>query len=120
MQNINLVFVRGDTVNIEITKIVDAQGNDYVLSGTDRLFMGFKKHESDEKHILRKEITCKNYDAYGNLVVTLYPNETRLFEKGEYVYDVKWVIDENAIYTIVPLSKALIVNSITELPKGAR
>lgn len=118
MKNINLVFIRGDTVNVEISSIEAADGSLYTLKSTDKVYIDVKRTEYSEVAVIHKEVTAADYTEYGALLIRFYPDETRVLDKGEYFYDVRLVMDSDNIYTIIPLSKLLVVNNITEIPGG--
>ena len=115
MHNVNLVFVRGDTAIIELSNIKALDGSDYVLSDTDKVLLDIKKSEYSDDVLIHKEITKSDYQSDGGLIIKFYPDETHLLEKGEYLYDIKLYIDAYNIFTIVPISKIAVVNSITEI-----
>ena len=115
MHNVNLVFVRGDTAIIELSNIKALDGSDYVLSDTDKVLLDIKKDEYSDNVLIHKEITKADYQSDGGLIIKFYPDETHLLEKGEYLDDIKLYIDAYKIFTIVPISKIVVVNSITEI-----
>lgn len=115
MHNVNLVFVRGDTAIIELSNIKALDGSDYVLSDTDKVLLDIKKDEYSDNVLIHKEVTKADYQSDGGLIIKFYPDETHLLDKGEYLYDIKLYIDAYNIFTIVPISKIVVVNSITEI-----
>ena len=115
MHSVNLVFIRGDTAIVELANIKALDGSDYVLSDTDKVLLDIKKSEYSDDVLIHKEITKSDYQSDGGLIIKFYPDETDLLEKGEYLYDIKLYIDAYNIFTIVPISKIAVVNSITEI-----
>ena len=117
MPNVNLVFIRGDTALVELTSIKALDVSIYVLSYTDKVLLDITKSEYSEDVLIHKEITKSDYQSDGGLLIKFYPDETNLLEKGEYLYDIRLYIDKYNIFTIVPISKLVVVNSITEITR---
>lgn len=115
MVKANLIFIRGDTSIVELTSIKAIDGSDYILSDTDKILLDIKKSEYSDEVLVHKEITKADYQPDGGLIIKFYPEDTNSLEKGEYLYDVRLYIDDYNIYTIIPVSKIVVVNSITEI-----
>jgi hypothetical protein len=117
MPNVNLIAVRGDTLQVEIANFRTSEGETYTLSDTDVVYLDVRKQPSS-KVLIHKELTSADYNDSGNLTFTFTPAETESIEPGEYFYDARLVQDSYNIYTVVPMSKLLIVRGITEIPRG--
>lgn len=113
----DISMVRGDTLKLSIDSIKSADGLDYVLSDTDVIFIDVKKSGADSVPIFRKTVTAEDY-VNGTLPVTIYPNDTADISPGDYFFDVRLFIDDDNIYTIIPMSKLRIVRNVTDIPEG--
>lgn len=112
-----LVLVRGDTLKLFIDSIITADGNEYALSETDAIYFGLRKECSPETAVINKKITASDISEKG-LPIVLYPRETADIPLGNYLFDIRLVMDGDNIYTIVPVTRLKIVPNITEIPKG--
>ena len=110
-------MVRGDTLQLSISSIKTQDGEDYVLTDTDIVYLDVKKHAYGETPIFSKSVTAANYSG-GILPITIYPADTVNLAVGDYCFDVRLVIDDDNIYTIVPMTKLKIVQNVTDIPNG--
>lgn len=108
-------IVRGDTLKLWINSIKTSDGSDYVLSGTDIVYLDVKKSAADRVPIFRKSVTSADY-VDGALSVIIYPDDTADISPGDYFFDVRLFIDDDNIYTIIPMSKLRIVRNVTDIP----
>ncbi|MGN0508560.1 MAG: hypothetical protein ACI4GX_04950 [Ruminococcus sp.] len=110
-------MVRGDTLRLSVGSIKTADGEDYVLSDTDVIFLDVKKSAADKTAVFSKTATAANY-VDGVLPFTIYPEDTAGLSPGDYFFDVRLFMDEDNIYTIIPMSKLKIVRNVTDVPEG--
>ena len=113
----DISMVRGDTLKLSINRIRTADGGDYVLSNTDVIYLDVKKNATDRTAVFSKSVTAADY-VDGALPVIIYPNDTADISPGDYFFDVRLFIDDNNIYTIIPMSKLRIVRNVTDIPEG--
>lgn len=113
----DISMVRGDTLKLSIDCIRTQSGEDYVLSETDVIYLDVKKYASDSVPVFRKSVTSADY-ADGSLPIVILPEDTAKLSVREYVFDVRLFIDEDNIYTIIPMSKLNIVANVTDIPEG--
>ena len=111
----DISMVRGDTLKLSINSIKTADGGDYVLSETDVIYLDVKKSAADSTPIFRKTVTAADY-VDGALSVIIYPDDTAGISPGDYFFDVRLFIDDDNIYTIIPMSKLRIVRNVTDIP----
>lgn len=117
MGNGYIGIVKGDTKYISIQSIKYSDGTDYELAATDKIFMDVKTSSVSNEVLIHKELTKEDYED-GELKFALLPEETSKLNKGEYVFDIRLVVDYKNIFTIVRESKIVVVNSVTEIPEG--
>lgn len=110
-------IVRGDTLKLWIDSIKMSDGSNYVLSGTDIVYLDVKKSASDKTAVFSKSVTAVDYDD-GKLPVTILPEDTANISPGDYFFDVRLFIDDDNIYTIIPMSKFKVVRNVTDIPEG--
>ena len=113
----DITMVRGDTLKLSIDSIKTQSGEDYVLADTDIIYLDVKKYASDSTPIFRKSVTSADY-VDGALPITILPEDTAGLSSGEYVFDVRLFIDEDNIYTVIPMTKLRIVLNVTDIPEG--
>ena len=113
----DIIMVRGDTLQLSISSIKTQEGEDYVLTDTDIVYLDVKKHAYDETPIFTKSVTAANYSG-SILPITIYPADTVNLAVGDYYFDVRLVIDDDNIYTIIPMTKLKIVQNVTDIPNG--
>lgn len=113
----DIIMVRGDTLQLSISSIKTQEGEDYVLTDTDIVYLDVKKHAYDKIPIFSKSVTAADYSG-GILPITIYPADTVNLAVGDYCFDVRLVIDDDNIYTIVPMTKLKIVQNVTDIPNG--
>lgn len=113
----DISMVRGDTLKLSIAGIKTQSGEDYVLAKTDVIYLDVKKYASDSTPIFRKSVTSADY-VDGTLPIVILPKDTAGLSPREYVFDVRLFIDEDNIYTIIPMSKLNIVSNVTDIPEG--
>ena len=113
----DISMVRGDTLKLSIDSIKTYDGGDYVLSKTDVIYLDVKKSAADSTPIFQKTITAADY-VDGALSVIIYPDDTAGISPGDYFFDVRLFIDDDNIYTIIPMSKLKIVRNVTDVYKG--
>lgn len=111
-----IILVRGDTLKLCIESIKTADGDSYSLSDTDVIYIDLKKEDNMGSAVLRKVLTYADLSEEG-LSVLIYPGETEDIPLGNYVFDIRLVMDKNNVYTIVPMTRLKIVRNVTEIPK---
>ena len=114
----DIIMVRGDTLQLSICNIKTQNGEDYVLSGTDVIYLDVKTNAADKVAVFRKSVTAVDYDEKGTLPITILPEDTVNLAPRDYFFDVRLFMDKDNIYTIVPMSTLKIVRNITGIPEG--
>lgn len=112
-----ITLVRGDTLKLTLKDIKLSDGTDYVLSDTDIVYLDVKKYASDKTAIIRKSATKADY-IDGGLPFVFLPVDTVGLSIGEYYFDVRLFVDDDNIYTIIPMSKFNIIQNVTDIPNG--
>lgn len=112
-----IVMVRGDTLKLRIESIISSDGDEYILSDTDVIYIDLRKENDPGTAVISKQITAADHSEDG-LPIVLYPGETADIPFGNYVFDVRLVMDEDNIFTIVPATRLKIVRNITGIPRG--
>lgn len=112
-----ITIVRGDTLKLTLTDIKLSDGTEYILSGTDVVYLDVKKYATDKTPVIRKSATKADY-IDGGLPFVFLPADTVNLSVSEYYFDVRLFMDDDNIYTIIPMSKFRIVRNITDIPKG--
>ena len=97
-----ITIVRGDTLKLTLTDIKLSDGTDYVLSDTDIVYLDVKKYATDKTAIISKSAVKENY-IDGGLPFVFYPADTVGLPIGEYWFDVRLFVDDDNIYTIIPM-----------------
>lgn len=110
-----ITIVRGDTLVLTLTDIKLSDGTEYVLSDSDIVYLEVKKHATDKTAIIRKSVTKADY-IDGGLQFVFRPVDTVNLPISEYYFDVRLFMDDNNIYTIIPMSIFRIVQNITDIP----
>ena len=114
----NIIMVRGDTLQLSICNITTQNGEDYVLSGTDVIYLDVKTNAADKVAVFSKSVTAADYDEKGTLPITILPEDTVNLAPRDYFFDVRLYMDDSNIYTIVPMTTLKIVRNITDIPEG--
>ena len=112
-----IALVRGDTLKLTLTDIRLSDGTEYVLSDTDIVYLDVKKYATDKTAVFSKSVTAAEY-VDGALPITISPEDTVDLSCGDYCYDVRLYMDDDNIYTIIPMSKFRIVQNVTDIPNG--
>lgn len=112
---VEIALVRGDTLKLTLTDIRLSDGTEYVLSDTDIVYLDVKKYQDDETAIIHKSAAKADY-VDGGLPFVFYPADTVGLPIGEYWFDVRLFVDDDNIYTIIPMSKFRIVQNVTDIP----
>ena len=112
-----ITLVRGDTLKLTLTDIKLSDGTDYVLSDTDIVYLDVKKYSADKTPVIRKSVTKADY-VDGGLPFVFYPSDTVNLPVKEYYFDVRLFMDDDNIYTIIPMSKFYIIQNVTDIPNG--
>lgn len=111
----DISMIRGDTLKLTLTDIKLSDGTEYVLNDTDVVYLDVKKYATDKTPIIHKSATKVNY-IDGELPFVLLPEDTVDLPVMEYWFDVRLFVDDDNIYTIVPMTKLKIVQNITDIP----
>ena len=114
----DIIMVRGDTLQLTICNIKTQNGDDYVLSDTDVIYLDVKANAADKVAVFSKSVTAAKYDEKGALPITILPEDTVNLAPRDYFFDVRLFMDDDNIYTIVPMSKLKIVRNVTDIPEG--
>ena len=110
-------MVRGDTLALSISGIKNTDGTEYTLKETDIVYLDVKKYATDKTAVFRKSVTAAEY-VDGALPITILPEDTVDLPCGDYYFDVRLFMDDDNIYTIIPMSKFRIVQNVTDIPNG--
>ena len=110
-----ITIVRAETLKLTLTDIRLSDGTDYVLNDTDVVYLDVKKYAANDTAIIRKSAVKADY-IDGGLPFVFYPADTADLPIGEYWFDVRLFVDDDNIYTIIPMSKFRIVQNITDIP----
>ena len=110
-----ITIVRGDTLKLTLTDIKLSDGTEYVLSDTDIVYLDMKKYATDKTAIIRKSVTKADY-IDGGLPFVFLPADTVNLPISDYYFDVRLFVDDDNIYTIIPMSKLRIVQNVTDIP----
>lgn len=113
----DITIVRGDTLTLSISEIKMSDGSAYALKDTDIIYLDVKKSPSDKTAVFRKSVTAADY-VEGVLPVTILPEDTVDLPPGDYYFDVRLFMDNDNIYTIIPMSKFRIVRNVTDIPEN--
>ena len=113
----DISMVRGDTLALSISGIKNTDGTEYTLKETDIVYLDVKKYATDKTAVFRKSVTAAEY-VDGALPITILPEDTVDLPCGDYYFDVRLFMDDDNIYTIIPMSKFRIVQNITDIPNG--
>lgn len=113
----DISLVRGDTLALSISSIRNTDGTEYTLKSTDVVYLDVKKYATDKTAVFRKSVTAAEY-VDGALPITILPEDTVDLPCGDYCYDVRLFMDDENIYTIIPMSKLRVVRNVTDIPNG--
>lgn len=113
----DVTIVRGDTLTLSISEIKMSDGSPYTLKDTDIIYLDVKKNSIDKTAVFRKSVTAADY-VEGVLPVTVLPEDTVNLSPGDYYFDVRLFMDDDNIYTIIPMSKFRIVRNVTDIPEN--
>ena len=111
----DISLVRGDTLALSISGIKNTDGTEYTLKETDIVYLDVKKYATDKTAVFRKSVTAAEY-VDGALPITILPEDTVDLPCGDYYFDVRLFMDDDNIYTIIPMSKFRIVQNVTDIP----
>lgn len=111
-----IILVRGDTLRLRLESIRTADGGVYTLSDTDTVYIDLKKEDNSDTAVISKRITAADYSEE-ILPVVLYPDDTADIPLGNYIFDIRLVMDKDNVYTIVPMTRLKIVRNVTDIPK---
>lgn len=112
-----ITIVRGDTLKLTLTDIKLSDGTEYVLSDSDIIYLDVKRYATDKTAIISKSAVKENY-IDGGLPFVFLPADTVDLPIGEYWFDVRLFVDNDNIYTIIPISKFRIAQNITDIPNN--
>ncbi|MGN0637705.1 MAG: hypothetical protein ACI4J0_04995 [Huintestinicola sp.] len=112
-----ILMVRGDTLKLCIESIMTSDGGEYTLSDTDRIFMELRKEDDPERAVISRTISAADRSEAG-LPIVIYPSETENIPFGNYVFDIRLVMDGDNIFTIIPATRLKVIGNITAIPKG--
>ena len=110
-----ITIVRGDTLKLTLTDIKLSDGTEYVLSDSDIVYLDVKKYATDKTAIIRKSVTKADY-IDGGLQFVFLPADTVNLPISDYYFDVRLFVDNDNIYTIIPISKFRIMQNVTDIP----
>ena len=112
-----IALVRGDTLKLTLTDIRLSDGSEYVLNDTDIVYLDVKRYQNDKTAVIRKSATKVDY-IDGGLPFVFLPADTVGLPIGEYWFDVRLFVDDDNIYTIIPMSKFRIAQNVTDIPNN--
>lgn len=105
IEGTDIFLTRGDTAYLHV-EIKDEKGSTYSLKDTDILTLTVRKQPNETKVYL-KSVGDRN----GNFI--LLPKDTENMYFGEYKYDIQLFINEEEIYTIIPVSSFNVLEEVT-------
>lgn len=89
----------------------------WLLEDGDFAYFGLMRpNESFENAVIKKELTVENTNRSGDLLVTLYPEDTVNLEPGTYYYEVK-VLYKKDRYKEDEQKKDLIIETAVQKTK---
>lgn len=105
----NLTMIRGDSESIVLSlkdgdKIVPFEIGDIV-------YFTVKQIANTDKIMIQKTIT--EFDADGNCIIEIEPDDTKHLEFRDYVYDIQLNRSNGRVTTIVPISKFAVSEEVT-------
>ena len=113
----DISMVRGDTLALSISGIKNTDGTEYTLKETDIVYLDVKKNAADKTAVFSKSVTAVGY-VDGTLPIIILPEDTTELSCGDYYFDVRLFMDDENIYTIIPMSKLKIVRNVTDIPEN--
>ena len=110
-----ITLVRGDTLKLTLKNIKLSDGTEYVLNDTDIVYLDVKRYQNDKTAVIQKSGTKADY-IDGGLPFVFLPADTVDLPIAEYWFNVRLFVDDDNIYTIIPMSKFRIVQNVTDIP----
>lgn len=87
---------------------------EFQLEENDTAYFGlFNSNESFDKAILKKTLTVSDCDEYGNLWVTILPEDTIGLAVGTYYYEVKVLYESDGVEhidTVIQRTKFIVLD----------
>ena len=116
--NEHILMNRGDTLSFAlfINAGNELEPEQYLLTENDTVYFALMEVNSDFEHAIVKKVFTNQdeKDDYGNLIITLIPQDTENLLSGEYYYTIKMKTEvENAPYivrTLIPERRFDIIN----------
>jgi len=83
-------FKRGDTYNLKKFKIKDKEGNEIILTNSEKLYFTMKTSTNVLEHVLQKRIGSGiELQEDGYYHITMESKDTKNLDYGEYFYDIE-------------------------------
>lgn len=90
-----IIMTRGDTL-VTTIQVLDADGNEYIPDGNDKLRFALKENYEDDIPIIYKEIPIET------MQLRLESEDTKKLKlSASYYYDIQLVYGDNIVSTII-------------------
>ena len=106
----DISMTRGDTQFFTI-KIVNEKREKIPFNMGDTVYFTIKTATDTNRKTIQKVITDFNLD--GEAEVEILPEDTRLLQFKDYVYDVQYTKSDGQVITIIKPSKFIILPEVT-------
>ena len=101
LENTQLSMIKGDSrvLNLHFS---DSNGADINITGWT-IFLTIKKvaTDTDEKALVKKDVTVHTNPSLGQTQITLAPTDTSAIPAGKYPFDIQAKTDTDEIVTVV-------------------
>ena len=98
-------LTRGDTAYLTVD-ITNELGEEYAMQSGDTLTLSVKKRYIEPTYSFQAVATGSN-------TIKISPEDTKLLNFGEYVYDIQLNTETGDVYTIVPVNTFEITPEVT-------
>lgn len=109
--------VKGDTIRFPIELFIGKfpYKQQMELEDGDKAYFGiFDSNTSFDQAVIKKVLTKDDEDEYGNLWITLLPEDTINLEVGTYYYEVKVLYNDkkesNNVDTVIQRTKFIVLD----------
>ena len=101
----NIYLTRGDTLKCHIA-MYDTEGNEYTPESTDSIRFALKRTVNDRRPLILKEI------PYDTLLLSIYPDDTKELEFGNYIYDIELTTASGTVDTFIADAKFVLTTEV--------
>ena len=114
----NLMLNRGDTLSFALFINAGDELNpeQYIVTENDTVYFALMEANGDFEHALLKKVFTSESekDEYGNIIITLVPEDTQNLICGEYSYTIKLKSDtvggKYNVFTLISQRRVDIIN----------